>query len=62
MINIWGISTWGSGTYDQMTRWDLSCPFFISGGIRRIEGAEKCCANCAYWHVYDEHLFKDNNE
>ena len=62
MINIWGICTWGAGTYDQMTRWDLYCPFFTPGDIMRMEGTEKCCANCIHWHVYDEHLARDENE
>jgi len=59
MINIWGICTWGAGSYDQMTKWDLSCIFFTPREFKRIENVEKCCANCVYWDTFDEHLVKD---
>jgi hypothetical protein len=39
-----------------MTRWYLSCSFFVFGDIRKIEGAGNWGANCAYWNVYDGHL------
>jgi hypothetical protein len=61
MINIWGICTWGAGSYDQMTKWEMCCIFFAPGELKRKENIEKCCANCVYWHTYDEHLVRDEN-
>ena len=61
MIIIWGICTWGAGSYDQMTRWDLSCPFFTPERISMVEDIGKCCANCTHWHVYDKYFAKEND-
>jgi len=54
MLNTWGICTFGAGTYDQMTHWDLSCTFFTPGEQLRLERLESCCARCAYWLVFVE--------
>jgi len=56
MLNIWGICSFGAGTYDQMTSWDLSCTFFSPAENPTTAGPEPCCANCKHWLVYDEHL------
>jgi hypothetical protein len=54
MINVWGICIYGAGSYDQMTRWKLSCIFFSPGKRRRVADIKNCCANCIRWLVWDE--------
>jgi len=44
-----------------MTKWEMCCIFFAPGELKRKENIEKCCANCVYWHTYDEHLVRDEN-
>jgi len=56
MINVWGVCSFGAGTYDQMTRWDLSCTFFAPRRKKRVEERGHCCANCLFWLVYDERV------
>jgi len=56
MLNTWGICSFGAGTYDPMTHWDLSCIFFAPVENPRAASPKQCCANCTHWLIYDEHL------
>jgi len=56
MINIWGVCEYGEMTHDPLRRWDLCCHAFSPGDPKRVEGIEKCCANCTYWLIADECL------
>ncbi len=56
MINIWGVCEHGEMTHDPLRRWDLCCHAFSPGDPKRVEGIEKCCANCTYWLIADECL------
>jgi len=56
MINTWGACEFAELSHDPLRRWDLSCSSFTPGDVRRVEYPERCCANCAYWLIADEHL------
>lgn len=56
MINTWGVCEYGEMTHDPLRRWDLCCHAFSPGDPKRVEGIEKCCANCTYWLIADECL------
>lgn len=60
MINIWGVCEYGEMTHDPLRRWDLCCSSFSLGDPKRVEGIEKCCANCIYWLIADECLVVDD--
>lgn len=56
MINIWGICEFGEISHDPLRRLDYCCRDFSPMEVGRVKTSEKCCANCIYWLIYDEHL------
>lgn len=59
MINIWGVCEFAEITHDPLRKWDMQCNSFSPMEVKRVKEMDRCCANCIYWLVADEHLKGD---
>jgi hypothetical protein len=59
MINIWGVCEFAEITHDPLRKWDMQCNSFSPMEVKRVKEMDRCCANCIYWLIADEHLKGD---
>ena len=60
MVNTWGLCELDGFDATQMTKWDSYCRSYSPKGVEGVKSAEKCCANCMYWFVFDEQLTEES--